>query len=412
MTVVLREVRCQAQTVTYQPPIFKARALFAYGHAQSVYGQSFGSGQSSYAQWGGYSLDQLQGVFGGANFGITNVGSLETGAGGHAGPGTTFYGQGGGTFTGQLRDPSFGCGSLAMLASLATVDYAGLMIFGGRTLQTAVGDLTFAGTGNTVVTGLPFQPQLLLIGGTGKTTRGGHAASSGGFQNSFGAADAHGNQFAVAGGSIWNVSTGNRRVRTINNGCVLQVQPGNTVGSLVSFDPTGFTINISAYNGPEFFWWMVFGDTGGDFSVGTFTAGAASITPGFTPDSLFFAGAGNTVYGANEAGIGLAYGAASNPGLDPGAVARSGWMNAASANVLSSRYWRQGALSWIRHPTGGGFVSEAEADVSSWGSTCNLNWTKLTASVLKGGYVAFKTSKGPGWSGCGGTFLPQIYRRW
>ncbi len=404
MTIVLRELAgVSSQTVDNSPPEFQPRALLAYGHGQNTHGKSTGG---AFAAWGGYT--ETQGAFGGADWGITSPGSLETGAGGNGPPGSSFYGETGGTFTNVFHDPVYDCGEFDVQTGSVNGNYIGLFILGGRTLETAVGEGTFSGTGTHAITGLGFQPGLILMGGTGHNTHGGHGAGSGGadFQTGLGAADAHGNQFAIAAGAIWNASTTGRKGQTVDDACFVQVYPGFMKADLVSMDADGFTLNVSTYYGAQYFWWMAFSDAGGDFAVGTFTEGDASITPGFTPEAIMFASGGHDALATDQFGIALAYGGASSEGN-----MFAGYAQAAAANAVSARSWSTKALSWLPHPTSTGFVTECEAEVSSWGSTCNLNWTLLGARSLIGGYVAFKTSEGRGYAGCGNIFRPQIYRR-
>lgn len=407
MTAVLRETTCVDQTLSYAPPTFQARAILAYGHDASSYGKTFGSGQFGSAGWGFQT--ETDGVWEAASFGITGAGSLETGSSGFEGPGGQFFsGNGGGTPTGTLNNPTFNCGELDFTANLDTSTYCGLILMGGNTLETACGAQQFSGTGTVAITGVGFQPDLILMSGSGHGFTGGGGANPGPVNGSFGAADANLNQFAVAAGSSWNTGTAGRIGRTVNDGCFLQVKANVVKCELLSMDSDGFTIDVTGTPSSEYFFWVAIRDPNGNFAVGTMTEGDASIAPGFTPEALFFASAGNSSYGSSEGGCGLAYGGASSDGTNS-----SGWQSAANGNVLSARYWSNTtALSWIKHPTGGGVVSEAEAVVASWGSTTNLTWTTGPgANTIRGGWVAMQTSEGAGYNGCGVTWIPQIYRR-
>jgi hypothetical protein len=169
-------------------------------------------------------------------------------------------------------------------------------------------------------------------------------------------------------------------------------------------DSDGFTLDCTTFGGTELFWWVAIKDPGGQFAVGTATEGDSSFTPGFTPEAAMFASVGNTAFGTSQAGAAVAFG-----GADSSGAQYAGWEAAAAANVFSRNYWSTKAISLVTHPTGLVSAPTAEADVTSWGSSVGLNWTTGGTNGLKFGWVAMKTSKGPGFAGCG-SVRPQIYR--
>ncbi len=404
MTALLKEVTNNSQTVVYQPPRFKARALLGYGFNTTTHGKETGARSGANL---GFTNEAGDCIVGAVDYQNSAVGSLDLGHGGfHPPPGTDFYLEGGGSIPIGRLESSFACGQLDLVSTFtATSAYLGLIIIGGQTFEASVGYTQFTGLGSVAVTGVGFQPDLLLTSAPGHAFTGGMPNTPGPYGFTFGAADGAGNQFAHSVGGRYLTSTSGRNSLSVNDACFLQTKPGFTNGSLTSMDSDGFTVNVTTWAGTnDYFWWIALADPGGNFKVGTMVEGDATITPGFTPDVVMFACSGNTVYGAAQPGAGISMGAASGVGNE-----FAGWASA-PVGAGPARYWTTKALAWILHPIGGGIVSAAEATVTSWGSSIGLSWPTVSANGLKGGWVAMRTSQGPGYDGCGAN--PQQFYRW
>lgn len=402
MTIVLKEIASADQTLLQGGPDFKGRALIAYGNnlnAQAALNVSVPPGGLS-SSWG--ARDETDGVFGTLGLGITTVGSLETGGSAvHAGSGE-FYatlGEGPGIWLNRLT-LEFLCGQVSINASLETGGLLGLFVLGGKTLQSKVGSGFFTGNGANAITGVGFQPDLVLIGASGRTNYDTPHGAILPINYSYGACDGAGNQFAAAVGSYYITGTTNRRSRINNNGCFLQLLPGEMMGTLTSMDSDGFTINVSGYTGNEIFWWIALKDPNGEFKVGTMTGGDASFTPGFVPEAIMLASATNGVFNTTQAGATMFIG-----GATPDAE-YAGFVSGLPANVRTRAWWNDVVYAQWDGSSG---VASAEATVDSWGSTIGLDWTG-SPSAWQTGWVAMKTSTGPGFDGCGGQ--PQQIYRW
>ncbi len=180
MTIVLKEILAVSQTVAQGTPTFEGRALLAYGHNRGDHGVV--SSREGPASWGFQAeTDQMYNAVG---FNITSPGSLETG-------GSAIY-NGGAFYATVLGGPSnpdgnlgldlFDCGELGLTAVGPLNKYLGLFIMGGRTLETKVGYGSFSGTGSLAITGVGFQPDLILMGGAGRMLGGGALAGGAGQQ--------------------------------------------------------------------------------------------------------------------------------------------------------------------------------------------------------------------------------------
>ncbi len=127
----------------------------------------------------------------------------------------------------------------------------------------------------------------------------------------------------------------------------------NIQSTLVSYDPDGFTVAMSA-NGTWFFHWMAFGGDDLEAYVGTFPvlAGSTSSIPvtgvGFTPDFLFC----QTGIDPNGIAASVSYGMASSPSEQASMSGARGIFGYNTANLLDNYL-----LCPKQHAPGGAFES-------------------------------------------------------
>lgn len=408
MTISLLETTQVSQTLALPPPIYKPRAIIGFGHRDTLHGSVHNN--LGGAAWG--AADETDAFLGAIGWNITGLGSLETGGAGSRGTGgaAEFYGTNGGaaTNTGGRMLADYLCAEVDLVAGDPQSTLFALLALGGVTLNSKVGVGQFTGTGAYTVSGLSFQPQLILMGGIGRTFFGNPTSNPNDPINfSFGAADANGNQFACCEGSSYLQNTGaNRRSRFTSSACFLQLRPGFAQASLTSFNSDGFTLNVTSFSGSEYFWWIVLGDVDGDFAVGTGTAGDASISPGFEPEAVMCASSGNDILNADQSGGQMGLGA-SNPDL----VQYGGWGCGAGGNVSSRNYWSNVyAIQGPLHPGAVVPSNDYQANFSSWGTSPGLTWAVGGASGAKFGWVAMKTSRGPGLAGCPEVVVSMYWR--
>lgn len=203
-------------------------------------------------------------------------------------------------------------------------------------LQVATGSVTYpASTGNFSVTGIGFQPVLILLFGTVISTGNQLAQFTG-------AADAAGNEWSIT----WGADAGAGTMNTVRSGsetqCIRLVASGAgtaipiCAASLVSMNSNGFTLNFTATDAALTFRYVAFGGNGVEAHVGAFSwtgdLGTQAITGvGFQPECLFVANNFNTTLGTTTSsymGYGIATGATSR-----GAFACGSRDNVASAVV-------------------------------------------------------------------------------
>lgn len=400
MTVVLKEIQAVSQLLLQGGPDFKGRALLSYGFSNDTHGvvKIFVPTNSGAMGWGG--RDETDAVACGFGYDITRIGSLETGGSNLSSPGETdFYRVSSSSIATRRESLDFyGCGEIGIDVDLGGSEYNGLFVMGGTTLQTKVGSGSFTGTGPNSITGVGFRPDLVLMGVSGHTFYGSQNANVHPFNMSYGACDADLNQFACSIGSHYLSGTSGRNSRSINDGCFLQVRPSLMKGTLTSMDADGFTIDVNTYSGAQLFWWMALKDVNGQFSVGTMESNDSSFSPGFEPEAVMLASSQNTAWDTNQLGGTISLG-----GMSPDEEC-SGWLSGRAGNLRTCSYWNTSALAVTD-----GLDVKAEAFMSSWGSTIGLNWVGSYAG-RKIGWVAMKTSHGPGFDGCGGS--PQQIYRW
>lgn len=267
---------------------------------------------------------------------------------------------------------------------------AGMHFFGGDTLQTSSGSfVNSGGAGNISVTGLGFQPQLVLFTffgqnyfGDPQVTFGDHSAIC------IGASDGSSQWCASTKGAIYLSGVGHRNSVFSSSHVVVDMDRlVNT--TFVSMNGDGFTVNFDGAT-DAIHMYMAFGDVGGNFAVGVGSAGDGSISPGFEAETIFTANCGTTTNDVILPGGSMGTGSAGN---DDSLRQWAGWGAGSSATLNSQKYWNTSAIACSIPVNSGAPAQDAEASVTGFGATSvSLNWTSGGGTGIKFGWVAFKTS--------------------
>lgn len=402
MTALLLEADSTTQTIAQGVPTMKGRALIGFGNSLASHGSVSGTPGMQSVGWNDETVPN--GEFSAVGFQYQYPHFEQSGSGMETGPDFLAYlASQVGVFTQNIGVSAYGCGELGIVNHfLPSSELEGLLLLSGKTLQTKSGYTTFGGTGAHAVAGIGFQPDLILFSYVGHNYFGDPPVSFGDVSVlSFGAADGT-NQWAACATSAGYLVGGSRRSRFSSSNVVIDAN-SNPV-SLTSLDADGFTLNYAGAN-PNIIQYIAIYDPDGQFAVGSGAEGDASVAPGFKPDAVVFGNSGTTAADSNQAGCSIGIGACDNQ-LNQYA----GWAAASSADVRhNGRYWNTSAIPMCKHP-GAVPVLDAEASVTSFNATTvDLNWTTGGAGGMLFGWVAIRTSTGPGFDGCGG-FLGQIYR--
>lgn len=399
MTAILIEANSYTQSVAQGTPTMKGRALITFGNALSSHGtvvQPVAGCESV-----GFR-DETDGVFSAVGFQYQFIHTEQSGSGG-MGPGADIYANlesEVGVFINRLGLANYACGELELYSrGNPGGDYEGLALLSGITLETKVGSTQYGGTGDLAITGVGFQPDLVLFSGFGRTYYGEPPiviGERGGF--CFGAADGTNQWVASAQSGGW--ISGGTRYSEFSDSNVWGTPYGAMV-SFVSLDSDGFTLNFpSAIS--DYVQWIAIRDPDGQFAVGTGTEGDTSITTGFTPEMMLFGNSGTDTLDTLQEGCSAGVG-----GCDDQLHQYSGF-GAGGATVENAKYWNTSAISMSTHTTSVPALN-AEASVTAFNATTvDLDWTTGGGAGMLFGWVALSTSVGPGYGRC--PFAQQIYR--
>lgn len=250
------------------------------------------------------------------------------------------------------------------------------------TLSAYVGSLACpAATGNQSVTGLGFQPKLVLFYTINRTTDG---TDTIGPYAAYGAAVSSTNRFALGSdditGSAWQTAS---KCVTMQNAGTITYQ-----ADFVSMDSGGFTINWSTVSSGVIVQYLALGGTDlasvtiQEFTCPAATGNQSTTGVGFKPDAVLFFSVGNPTappshddVGGNQQGCGCMTSAAQ-------------WVSAYGNSANSDSY--QGTASCIAIVQNDAKSMEAKyVSLDSDGFT--LNWT----TVSSGAYVWAICLKGP-----------------
>ncbi len=401
-----------------RPPLFKPNLTLAFGIPSTypdgaVEADYYNSGQIA---WGFADIFKQQAA---TTFAYSSDPVEETASAldGPPAVGNQYYQQIGGAtsvFTGSQGIDVYDCGGVDITSGIPAGVY-NLMLLSGNTLVSNSGQIDATLGGGVSVTGVGFQPDLILVMSAAKPFNQGPYPSwgqVGGF--CFGAADASLNQWAVSTkGSGYIVGGGGDRTSRITDSyCGLTISHNGPLAviasfSLTSMDADGFTINVDNPT-DNLFYFIAIADPGGHFKVGTGTAGDASLATGGLSEALLFGSVGATSFDADTPSPVIAMGAATM--LD--GRERSGWASALPSGwhfEACSQYKDEAAISLALAAGSRATVNDDTAHIAAWNpTTVDLNWTAGGGSGIKFGWVSIATSSSAGYAGCG--YLPQIYR--
>lgn len=245
-------------------------------------------------------------------------------------------------------------------------------------------------TGNQAVTGVGFQPEVVLLFTQLQTSSG---VSNNNSCYSFGAFDASGNQWAMGVGLQNGQATMNNRRTFRVNRCVAVPSAGSNIyeseASFVSMDVDGFTINWSDAPGAGYLVGYL-AMAGGQWKVGNITQKTSTGTQaytgvGFQPAGVMFGSHCDTdtssVIDNARLMFGASTGASNNTALWTG---DSDNVADAVADTIMS------ATKCVVMATEGTPTTNAEADLDSFDSDgFTLDWTTADATARAIGYIAF-----------------------
>lgn len=390
------------------PPLFKPRAAIAFGHDRGATGsptQDVGSAAFGFADESRRASHAAIGIYSNP---VENSGSA------HITPsvGASLYGvlDGGVTavFTGLQSMDVYDCGGVDLQTGGGTTndDYA-LMLLSSRNMDSYVGSFSPSSTGSMSVTGVGFEPDLILFT-SGRRTGNPSAAFGEYAAMSVGACDGSLNQWCAATGcGEYVAGTLGRGSRMSDTKAFIQIRHAYADFAVTSMDSDGFTVNVGTATS-NLVVFLALKAPNGAFKVGTATEGDTSLSAGFTPEAMLFASSGVTAFGSEQSGAVMCLGGAT----EVNTLERSGWgaggTPATSTNYY--KYWSHDAISLKLHTSGSPSSNDASANISSWGSSVGLNWTSGGSNGVKFGWVAMKLGKSAGYDSCGHFQMPQIYR--
>jgi len=279
----------------------------------------------------------------------------------------------------------------------ADISYLGLS--GTDILGATAGNFAAAtSTGNQAVTGIGFQPNLVLFI-TNLQTASGVANNNSCF--SFGATDGT-NQWACGLGLQNAQATMNNRRGFYTNRCIMVPAAGSNVmahdAAITSMDADGFTVNWQTAPGAAYIvGYLALSVTNakvGTFNQATTTGNQATTGVGFTPEVLMMASAGHDTANAIVDTARFSIGA----GISSSArwAYWTGDEDAAADSRAESRYATDKIVTMADEATGGSPTVLAEADLVSLDSDgFTVNWTTADATARNIGYIAMGGASAP-----------------
>lgn len=279
----------------------------------------------------------------------------------------------------------------------ADISYLGLS--GTDILGATAGNFAAAtSTGNQAVTGIGFQPNLVLFI-TNLQTASGVANNNSSF--GFGVTDGT-NQWACGLGMQNAQATMNNRRGFYDNRCIVVPQAGSNAiahdALITSMDADGFTVNWQTAPGAAYIvGYLALSVTNakvGTFNQATTTGNQATTGVGFTPEVLMMASAGHDTANAVVDTARFSIGA----GISSSArwAYWTGDEDAAADSRAESRYATDKIITMADEATGGSPTVLAEADLVSLDSDgFTVNWTTADATARNIGYIAMGGASAP-----------------
>lgn len=249
------------------------------------------------------------------------------------------------------------------------------------------------GTGDQAVTGVGFQPDIVIFIGT---LHASNAAQQNATQFCFGVMDAAGNQWAATQKSQHNVAAGNTNRAFANDACLIftQTAADNLAHkqSFVSMDADGFTVNISTAVGLASLIGFIC-IKGGNWKVGTetqktSTGTKATTSVGFQPSGLILGSVCGTATSGVDTHARLSLGVATSPSQNT--AIWTGDQDAADPTVANTIMRSDKCLTMATEGASASPTVNAEAELDSLDSDgFTLDWTTADATARVFGYVAF-----------------------
>lgn len=250
-------------------------------------------------------------------------------------------------------------------------------------------------TGNQSVTGVGFQPDIVIMMATLNTVSG---RTNNANQFGFGVMTSSA-QWSICQKAQHAVGTSNTNRGFVNNGCLLLTQTGADgtahLQSYVSMDSDGFTVNITTALGTASLVEFI-AIKGGQWKVGTETQKTSTGTKpttgfGFAPSSLLFATVCDTQTAGNATNARLCVGASSGSSNNV-----STWTGDAdnSALMVTDTYMNASkCITMATEQVLAAVTVQAEANVDSLDSDgFTLNWTTADATARVFGYIGVGAS--------------------
>lgn len=211
----------------------------------------------------------------------------------------------------------------------------------------------------------------------------------------WGAADGHGNQFSIGGGSIY-LGTDERRKRMHNDACLFLLDPytGNLWWSLslTSMDVDGFTVSHAAGLGGTPFAYLAIYSPSSDIRCGIATQGDASISLPWRPGGILTMSHGGTSLNAVADDFNMMAGVASDSAqVDPDPWCGQ-WNHTHMSDADARGSLTRSIASFIEEDSG--WSLRARGTVSAWNSdSVSLSWPTNDAAGRLFGYVAFQRTQ-------------------
>lgn len=253
-------------------------------------------------------------------------------------------------------------------------------------------------TGNQAVTGLGFQPDLVILFATLQTASG---QSNNHSQYTFGVMDAAGNQWSMTQ-KIRNAQATMATTRAFANDKCFVMQATTSSSAVfqdmafVSMDSDGFTVNITKAGGSAILIGYL-AIKGGQWKVGTDTQKTSTGTKattgiGFTPSLVMFGATGQLNAGVTTDAR-LCFGATDGTR----SIAQwTGGRNGSADSICNTILSASKCLIMAQEGTSATPTIQAEAQISSLDSDgFTLNWTTADSNARIFGYIALGANATP-----------------
>lgn len=408
MTAVLLERDSFSQTVEQGAPRFKGRAIIAFGHEQTALHKGTLQAQPRCASFG-FVDEFLHGYY--SALGLDRSSGFNRDGSMSIAPGVDFYGTLEaivGVGLNRLKVQSFDCGKYRIVSDGGPLTMLeSMLLLSGKTLLTKTGDFKQP-VGTFAVTGVGFQPDIVIFTSFGQAAYG-HTVGSPGERAylAMGAATSLANQCSVGARSGPYLSGTERESVTRNDACC--EMPNRTRVVLTSMDADGFHVDIQATPGAGVYvQYLALKDVDGNFDCGLFDEGDTHIPVGFEPEAMIFGGAGSDIVNTIRLkGNSMGFGAVDSKMRQNSGFATGG-IGGGNGRFMGG-YYNDSAFSTDTQQAGNLPAVTAEAVCTSFDATgANLNWTTGGGGDGLGIWIALKTSPGPGFEQCGPQ--PWVYR--